>query len=190
MRAGRGTGRGAASPRRLDRRSDDPRLFREIYFPPADVLAVDARAHRRWLEANPEYRTQYNARRRVDHHPRFCPTCHREFKPKRIDSRYCRNACRPSNSWAVRGRATKPNKARRQRILSRDDWRCYLCGGEIPRDLAWPHPRSGTVDHVHPVSAGGPDTDDNLRASHWACNQDKADQLPGVETWVPSEALR
>jgi len=40
-----------------------------------------------------------------------------------------------------------------------------------------------------PVSAGGPDTDDNLRASHWACNEAKGAALPGVEVWVPEAVL-
>lgn len=72
-------------------------------------------------------------------------------------------------------------KPRRQRILAQDEWTCYLCKGHIPSDKRWPHPLSGTVDHVIPRSADGPDTDDNLRAAHWVCNQDKGYRIPGVE---------
>jgi len=55
----------------------------------------------------------------------------------------------------------------------------------IDPGLRWPHPLSPSVDHVIPVSAGGSDRDDNLRAAHWGCNKAKGDQLPGVEVWVP-----
>jgi len=88
-----------------------------------------------------------------------------------------------------RARRSKPAKHVRLRVLNRDGWICYLCSRPIPRELRWPHPLSGTIDHVIPVSAGGSDREDNLRAAHWGCNEAKGDQLPGIEVWVPAEVL-
>lgn len=97
-----------------------------------------------------------------------------------------RRLCSPCGASDRPGR---PNWYRRKRILDRDGWRCYLCAGAIDPTLRWPNPRSASVDHVVPVSAGGADTDDNLRATHWGCNEAKGDKLPGVEVWVPREVL-
>ena len=48
----------------------------------------------------------------------------------------------------------------RDRILARDDRICQLCG----------QPGADTVDHIIPVSKGGTNNDDNLRAAHQRCN--------------------
>jgi hypothetical protein len=53
--------------------------------------------------------------------------------------------------------------ATRKRILKRDGYRCWLCGG---RD-------ADTVDHVVARANGGTDDDSNLRAAHKRCNDQK-----------------
>ena len=55
-------------------------------------------------------------------------------------------------------------------IYQRDGWRCGICRRVIRRDLAWPHPRSASLDHLIPLSQAGDDTAANKRASHLACN--------------------
>ena len=45
------------------------------------------------------------------------------------------------------------------RILARDGFTCWNCGG-----------RATTVDHIVPRAAGGSDRPDNLRASCVRCN--------------------
>lgn len=67
------------------------------------------------------------------------------------------------------------NPTRLQRIHTRDDGVCHLCGGEV----AYPSRRRpevftkryATLDHVVPKSQGGRNDDSNLRLAHWACNQ-------------------
>lgn len=121
-----------------------------------------------------------------------CAQCGGAFAT--TDSRriYCSADC---GQTARRGRASrvwghgKTDKFTRQKVLDRDDWTCYLCQRPIPRDLAWPAPLSASVDHVVPVQAGGSDRPDNLRATHWHCNLEKGDALPGTEIWVLAEVL-
>ena len=63
----------------------------------------------------------------------------------------------------------------RRSILERDDYNCYLCGEKV--DLSAPHQvgqpgweRYPHLDHVIPLSKGGPDAPDNVRTSHASCN--------------------
>lgn len=46
---------------------------------------------------------------------------------------------------------------------------CYLCGQPILEGQRW------NLDHVRPRSKGGKTTPDNLRPTHYDCNQAKAD---------------
>ena len=119
-----------------------------------------------------------------------CLVCGSTFLSIYPQSRYCDDVCRRrARNWRYETRRPhRLQKRARRRILDRDEWRCYLCQRPIPRGVEWPHPLSGTIDHVMPVSAGGSDDPSNLRAAHWHCNQEKADRIPGTEFWVPAEA--
>ncbi|MET8278278.1 HNH endonuclease [Micromonospora sp. NPDC005174] len=55
-------------------------------------------------------------------------------------------------------------------IFERDRWICHLCRTRINRRLAWPHPRSASLDHVIPVSRGGAHVRANVKATHLVCN--------------------
>jgi 5-methylcytosine-specific restriction endonuclease McrA len=57
-----------------------------------------------------------------------------------------------------------------RRICERDDWRCWVCGGQIDPTLEQGHRLAGCADHVVPLVEGGTDADDNVRAAHWVCN--------------------
>lgn len=59
---------------------------------------------------------------------------------------------------------------RRMDIAERDGWRCGLCGCPILPFVRYPHPRSLSIDHVVPLSRGGPDAPDNVHATHLRCN--------------------
>lgn len=52
--------------------------------------------------------------------------------------------------------------------------RCHLCGRKV-------HPEDATRDHVIPRSLDGPDSEENIKLAHWACNSARGD-LP-VEEW-------
>jgi 5-methylcytosine-specific restriction endonuclease McrA len=62
----------------------------------------------------------------------------------------------------------------RQRVMDRDRWVCQVCGAPAHH-----------VDHKEPVSKGGADTMDNLRALCAPCNLAK-----GAKTSVPAPLRR
>ena len=48
-------------------------------------------------------------------------------------------------------------------IAERDRWICHLCGKRVPRNTM-------TLDHLIPISKGGPHTDWNVALAHRSCN--------------------
>lgn len=71
----------------------------------------------------------------------------------------------------------------RRRFLDQYGNACYLC--DVPLDI-----HTMTVDHVRPLSQGGPDSIDNLRPCCVTCNLEKAARLVVelVDSWAPSGA--
>ena len=58
-------------------------------------------------------------------------------------------------------------------IFERDNWVCQICGRKINRKLKYPNPRSGSIDHIVPLSKGGNDSPINIQATHLRCNLGK-----------------
>lgn len=56
------------------------------------------------------------------------------------------------------------------KVFARDQWECQLCGHDIDPDLRWPDPRSRSLDHVIPMSKGGPHTYENTQLACLECN--------------------
>jgi len=77
---------------------------------------------------------------------KFCASCERERD-------------RARGSTTARGLGWS-YQAKRRRILERDLYLCWLCGG----------PGADSVDHVIPRVQGGTNEDANLRAAHLGCN--------------------
>lgn len=97
------------------------------------------------------------------------------------EGRATRRAPSYSSPWDTRRRANwqrrrvqklSPQSAEtidRGKVGDRDGWRCF-CGRKINPNLPYPHPRSPSIDHVIPISEGGPHTYANVRIAHLACN--------------------
>lgn len=64
----------------------------------------------------------------------------------------------------------------RATIIARDNSTCYLCGVVL-------EPRSVCLDHVVPLSRGGPHTAENLRVTCRKCNERKHDKLLSELDW-------
>lgn len=61
----------------------------------------------------------------------------------------------------------KPRKGlghRKAILMKRDGNACFFCGLPMTEDEA-------TIEHLVPLSRGGPNTDENLALAHEACNQ-------------------
>jgi hypothetical protein len=77
------------------------------------------------------------------------------------------------------GVAYEPVSSRR--VMERDGWRCALCGKKIRRDAKAPHPLSASLDHIIPMSKGGPHSYANVQAAHFRCNSLKRDRSAGEQ---------
>ena len=120
-----------------------------------------------------------------------CRHCAKVFWPrKRAFSSYCSRACyfaakRGGSVRPVEGSSERANyrkRARvygvryepvdRERVFTRDGWRCKCCGGRVHRD-APEHRGRPSLDHIIPMSSGGPHTYDNVQLMHVGCNSAK-----------------
>lgn len=64
-------------------------------------------------------------------------------------------------------------------IFDRDGWRCGICGEKVDKRLKWPAPRSASLDHIVPISAGGTHVRSNVQCAHLGCNSRKRDGAGG-----------
>lgn len=66
-----------------------------------------------------------------------------------------------------------------QRVFDRDGWRCQLCGCKTQRYRGTEHPHSPQLDHIVPLSKGGPHTWDNVQCACKSCNHRKSSKVLG-----------
>lgn len=73
--------------------------------------------------------------------------------------------CTPIELWRIVRADQRPRIPQwlRDLVFERDEYRCVLCGAT--EDLA--------LDHIHPWSRGGPDSEENLRVLCRSCNSSK-----------------
>lgn len=71
-------------------------------------------------------------------------------------------------------------------VHERDDWTCAYCGRGVSRTPPC-EALLATVDHILPVSRGGPSTWTNLVSACKECNNRKADRTP-AEAGMPLRA--
>lgn len=70
-------------------------------------------------------------------------------------------------------------------VYERDRWRCGICGDRIGKAVAYPDPRSASVDCIVPMSRGGGFVMHNVQAAHWRCNVEKSDGAAGSQLRMP-----
>lgn len=91
--------------------------------------------------------------------------------------RYARRVAKSHGLTRLRRRSAERIKRMRPMLLARSGGRCGICGLVIDLSLKSPHPLSLTIDHIHPLSAGGSDDLANLWPAHRLCNEEKGDDL-------------
>jgi len=116
-----------------------------------------------WYEANKE-RTLENVRvwRAAN------PDCVRAY-------RKLREARDRSSLWFSYGELVSPHE-----VFKRDKWRCRACGCKTPKELRGTiEPNAPELDHVIPLSLGGPHTRKNLQCLCRSCNSKKSAKYEG-----------
>ena len=58
-------------------------------------------------------------------------------------------------------------------VYERDGWKCGICGRKVNPRLRFPHPMSGSLDHIQPLAAGGTHTWGDVQCAHFICNSKK-----------------
>ena len=67
---------------------------------------------------------------------------------------------------------------RNKKIIFKTQNTCGICGHLVDFSLKSPHPMSGSVDHIVPVSKNGHPSDmSNLQLAHRTCNRQKSDKI-------------
>jgi 5-methylcytosine-specific restriction endonuclease McrA len=66
-------------------------------------------------------------------------------------------------------------------VYERDAWRCWICGQPVDPALRAPDPLSKSIDHVVPISEGGPHTRANVKLAHAACNSKRSDAMVAAQ---------
>jgi 5-methylcytosine-specific restriction endonuclease McrA len=93
---------------------------------------------------------------------------------------------RAGAAWAVSGSDFKRRAIQygveyerfdKRDIFARDEWTCQLCSLPVDQAAKFPHPDSPSLDHIIPISAGGPHVPDNAQCTHLMCNQRKSSKL-------------
>lgn len=133
-----------------------------------------------------------------------CATCSTTFPAKRIDATYCSDECREKGrrlrartkkkrpytdadrdryhrKRARRKQAATGEPVRREEIAARDKYRCGVCRKKVNMKLQWPHPMSPSLDHIDPLSLGGPHDPANIRLTHLQCNVSRGNRGGGEQ---------
>lgn len=126
-----------------------------------------------------------------------CLWCGNEFRFASA-RKYCSSACRyaavsrwPSEAERNRHKCRK-RRAMKQGLPSesytlgeiavRDEFRCGICGSTVDLTLSGSDPEGPTIDHVIPISGGGPDLRSNIQLAHRVCNTAKGARWSGAAT--------
>jgi hypothetical protein len=134
--------------------------------------------------------------------PRSCKECAKTFTPEYGTwlRSFCSTRCGRKHARRVQ-EATRRARIRSLpyenvdpiAVLQRDGWTCGICGVDTPRALRGTYARNAPeMDHIIPLSAGGPHTYDNTQCACRSCNGAKGGAIPpgkqNLERGKPSTA--
>lgn len=104
-----------------------------------------------------------------------CGLCGAVFRG--VESRvYCSDRCKlraRDDLRRARERGAFVAHVDREAVFERDGWVCQICMERIDRRTKYPHPRSASLDHIVPLSAGGTHEPRNAQCAHLRCNIQK-----------------
>jgi 5-methylcytosine-specific restriction endonuclease McrA len=64
-------------------------------------------------------------------------------------------------------------------VFERDKWICQLCLAPVDQGLSGDDPDGPTVDHIIPLTHGGPHSYENTQLAHRRCNTQKGNRVSG-----------
>lgn len=122
---------------------------------------------------------------------RKCNVCETEFEYTRGMGRppgHCSDECKAAVATRCRRVAKGRRKARMKeveyesvdpiKLCERDGWKCQICGIDTPKELRGTYRSNAPeVDHIIPVSKGGPHTYANTQCACKECNMLKSDNI-------------
>lgn len=88
---------------------------------------------------------------------------------------------------AKRGLATE--RVDRGVVGERDGWRCGICSRRVDRRRIYPDPMSPSLDHIIPLSHGGPHSYTNTRIAHLSCNVSRGNRGGGEQLALLSAVI-
>jgi hypothetical protein len=109
-----------------------------------------------------------------DPQPGECTRCGKKMKHTRSPEPICR-PCRGHRTGP--GSHIKVTKVERLAIYERDAWTCQICSEPVDRTQRPGTRWAASLDHIIPVSLGGPDELDNLRLAHHRCNSVRGNRM-------------
>lgn len=138
-----------------------------------DPAARGETAQRRWVEGP-------------------CPTCGKRATVRYSGpsvgycSRVCKKRAAGRRANAKNGGGKHRHRARRYgvaykpvsraKVFERDNYVCGICRQPTDRDAQVPDPRAPTLDHIVPISKGGPHLYSNVQTACFECNWRKGDR--------------
>lgn len=106
--------------------------------------------------------------------PRKCRRCGKRFKARNVDQKYCCRTCylnHKTRTQSQRRRARKNTNGTapyvQRDIFNRDGGKCQRCGSKLEWNGGW------HLDHILPISLGGPDAPFNVQILCAQCNVTK-----------------
>lgn len=127
---------------------------------------------------------------RVDEREFNCDICGSIFKSRNAGRKNCYSCSKKkNNSSSFKRRAKWHNvyyePVNRYKVYRRDKYICQLCGVKTLKSKAGTsHDREPNIDHIIPMSKGGPHTYNNVQTLCRKCNMDKRDKLVGQQVIV------
>ncbi|MBM3910474.1 MAG: HNH endonuclease [Thaumarchaeota archaeon] len=153
------------------------------YFNPG-CKSCEKKQNTNWAKNNPEKRKEILNRPHVRKNRLEKMKIYREQNWEKINQK--KQEWKNNNLDKVRQinrkyRVTKRSVAHEpytdQQVLDKYGHNCYLCQKPIDFTVARTEPKGFQVEHVIPISKNGPDTLENVRPSHAACNWSKGNKI-------------
>lgn len=108
---------------------------------------------------------------------RRCSVCHSK---RQMSLKKAQRSIGERSDRSIVDRAKKHgvhiDRVNRVIVYNRDGWMCYLCGVRVVSSKTY-RPDQATLDHIIPLSAGGPHTYDNVMTCCHRCNTNKSNKV-------------